>query len=133
MAKPAKHKQSPFKRLLYLATGWGSLVLGIIGVVLPLLPTTPFILLSAWCFSQSSTRFHNWLTAHKYFGPIIQDWQSDKGIPKKSRNRAIIFMWCGMGLSIFLVGKFWATLSLICIGICVSIYLLRLPLRAESS
>lgn len=131
MTKLAEQEFSPLKRILYLTLGWVSLILGVIGIVLPLLPTTPFILLSAWCFSQSSKRFHNWLKQHKYFGPIIENWQSDKGIPKKSRNRAIIFMWCGMGLSIFLVSKFWATLSLICIGICVTIYLLRLPLRNE--
>lgn len=131
MSKPANKEINTLKRYLYLATGWLSLILGIIGIVLPLLPTTPFILLSAWCFSQSSKRFHYWLKEHKYFGPIIEDWQSDKGIPKKSRNRAILFMWCGMGLSIFLVSKFWATLMLVCIGTCVSIYLLRLPLRAE--
>lgn len=132
MSKLATKENTPFKRLLLLSIGWISLILGVIGIVLPLLPTTPFILLSAWCFSQSSKRFHLWLKQHKFFGPIIEDWQSDKGIPKKSRNRAIIFMWCGMGLSIFIVAKFWATLSLICIGICVSIYLLRLPVRADS-
>ncbi|EAQ64769.1 hypothetical protein MED121_23509 [Marinomonas sp. MED121] len=132
MSKLATKENNPFKRLLLLSIGWISLILGVIGIVLPLLPTTPFILLSAWCFSQSSKRFHLWLKQHKFFGPIIEDWQSDKGIPKKSRNRAIIFMWCGMGLSIFIVAKFWATLSLICIGICVSIYLLRLPVRADS-
>jgi uncharacterized membrane protein YbaN (DUF454 family) len=131
MTKLAEQEPNAFKRLLYLTTGWVSLILGIIGIILPLLPTTPFILLSAWCFSQSSKRFHNWLTHHKYFGPMIEDWQSDKGIPKKSRNRAIIFMWCGMGLSIFIVSKLWATLMLVCIGTCVSIYLLRLPLRTE--
>jgi uncharacterized membrane protein YbaN (DUF454 family) len=131
MTKPITKELSSFKRLLLLVLGWLSLILGIIGVILPLLPTTPFILLSAWCFSQSSKRFHHWLRQHKYFGPMIEDWQSDKGIPKKSRNRAIIFMWCGMALSIFLVSKFWATLMLICIGTCVSIYLLRLPLRTE--
>ena len=132
MSKLATKENNPFKRLLILSIGWISLILGVIGIVLPLLPTTPFILLSAWCFSQSSKRFHLWLKQHKFFGPIIEDWQSDKGIPKKSRNRAIIFMWCGMGLSTFIVAKFWATLSLICIGICVSIYLLRLPVRADS-
>lgn len=131
MSKQLSQHPNRFKRLLYLIVGWVSLVLGIIGIILPLLPTTPFILLSAWCFSQSSVRFHNWLKAHKFFGPMLENWQSDKGIPRKSRNRAIIFMWCGMSLSIFLVSKFWATIMLISIGLCVSIYLFRLPLRAE--
>ncbi|MEO9273409.1 YbaN family protein [Marinomonas sp. 5E14-1] len=120
------------KRILYLMLGWLSLITGIIGIFLPLLPTTPLVLLAAWCFSKSSDRFHAWLLNHKFFGPIVKDWQSSDGIPKRSRNRAIIFMWAGMAISITLVWRFWATMGLIFIGICVSIYLLRMPLRTES-
>lgn len=56
--------------------GWLSLLLGVFGIFLPLLPTTPFVLLSACCFSKSSERFHGWLLQHRFFGPIILDWQS---------------------------------------------------------
>lgn len=121
------------KRLALLVLGWFSLITGIIGIFLPLLPTTPFVLLSAWCFSKSSERFHTWLTQHKYFGPIVSDWQSDKGIPRKARNRAILFMWAGMLLSMFIVARFWATVGLCVIGVAVSIHLLRMPLRKEES
>ncbi|RDL43472.1 DUF454 domain-containing protein [Marinomonas piezotolerans] len=119
------------KRLALIILGWISLVTGIIGIFLPLLPTTPLVLLSAWCFSKSSERFHNWLIHHKYFGPILSDWQSSDGIPRKARNRAIIFMWAGMLLSMFIVGRFWATVGLCVIGAAVSIHLLRMPLRNE--
>lgn len=119
------------KRLALIILGWISLVTGIIGIFLPLLPTTPLVLLSAWCFSKSSERFHNWLIHHKYFGPILSDWQSSDGIPRKARNRAIIFMWAGMLLSMFIVGRFWATVGLCVIGVAVSIHLLRMPLRNE--
>ncbi|MGR0278484.1 YbaN family protein [Marinomonas dokdonensis] len=121
------------KRIFYLLLGWFSLITGIIGIFLPLLPTTPLVLLAAWCFSKSSERFHTWLINHKFFGPIVSDWQSNDGIPRKSRNRAIIFMWLGMAISSLMVGRFWATVGLVCIGICVSIYLLRMPLRSESN
>ncbi|MEO9655102.1 YbaN family protein [Marinomonas sp.] len=121
------------KRIFYLLLGWFSLITGIIGIFLPLLPTTPLVLLAAWCFSKSSERFHTWLLNHKFFGPIVSDWQSNDGIPRRSRNRAIIFMWLGMAISILMVGRFWATVGLVCIGICVSIYLLRMPLRSESN
>ncbi|MGO2355703.1 MAG: YbaN family protein [Marinomonas foliarum] len=120
------------KRILYLMLGWFSLITGIIGIFLPLLPTTPLVLLAAWCFSKSSERFHTWLIEHKFFGPIINDWQSSDGIPKKARNRAIIFMWAGMAISIFIVSRIWATIGLVFIGLCVTTYLLRLPLRSES-
>ena len=119
------------KRILYLMLGWFSLVTGIIGIFLPLLPTTPLVLLAAWCFSRSSVRFHTWLIEHKFFGPIVRDWQSSDGIPRKARNRAIIFMWIGMTVSIFIVSRFWATIGLITIGFCVSVYLLRMPIRSE--
>lgn len=119
------------KRILYLLLGWLSLITGIIGIFLPLLPTTPLVLLAAWCFSKSSERFHTWLLEHKFFGPIVKDWQSSDGIPRQARNRAIIFMWLGMGISIWVVSRFWATIGLIFIGLCVSTYLLRMPLRSE--
>lgn len=119
------------KRILYLILGWLSLITGVIGIFLPLLPTTPLVLLAAWCFSKSSERFHSWLLNHKFFGPIVKDWQSSDGIPRRSRNRAILFMWAGMSISVFLVWRFWATIGLVFIGICVSIYLLRMPLRSE--
>ncbi|WCN08754.1 YbaN family protein [Marinomonas mediterranea] len=120
------------KRIFYIVLGWLSLVTGVIGIFLPLLPTTPLVLLSAWCFSRSSTRFHNWLINHKYFGPIILDWQSGDGIPKKVRNRALIVMWLGMSISMFIVWRFWATIGLVSIGVCVSIYMLRMPLKKDS-
>lgn len=122
----------PAKKYFYLLLGWFSLITGIIGIYLPLLPTTPLVLLAAWCFSKSSKRFHHWLLNHKFFGPIVRDWQSEDGIPRRSRNRAIIFMWLGMTISMLIVYRFWATVGLISIGICVSIYLLRLPLRDDS-
>jgi uncharacterized membrane protein YbaN (DUF454 family) len=122
----------PAKKYFYLLLGWFSLITGIIGIYLPLLPTTPLVLLAAWCFSKSSQRFHHWLLNHKFFGPIVRDWQSEDGIPRRSRNRAIIFMWLGMTISMLIVYRFWATVGLISIGICVSIYLLRLPLRDDS-
>lgn len=120
------------KRILYLLLGWLSLVSGVIGIFLPLLPTTPLVLLAAWCFSRSSERFHNWLLKHKFFGPIVRDWQSSDGIPKRSRNRAIVFMWAGMLISMLMVSRLWATIGLVSIGICVNLYLLRMPLRSES-
>lgn len=121
------------KRIFYIILGWFSLITGIIGIFLPLLPTTPLVLLAAWCFSKSSQRFHHWITHHKYFGPIIRDWQSAEGIPKKSRNRAILFMWAGMSISMIIVARFWATIGLIVIGLAVTVHLMRMPIRSENT
>lgn len=66
-------------RYIYLALGWLFLVVGIIGIVVPLLPTTPFLLLTAFCFSKGSENLHYWLINHKIFGPPINEWNK-KGI-----------------------------------------------------
>lgn len=62
-------------RTLYIIAGWNCLGLGFIGIFLPLLPTTPFVLLAAFCFSRGSTNLHHWLLNQKTFGPLIRNWQ----------------------------------------------------------
>lgn len=114
-------------KLIYIFCGWFALLLGVIGIFLPLLPTTPFVLLAAFCFSRSSERFHQWLLNHHFFGPIVKAWEEGKGIPKQARNFALLLMWSGMSLSMFVVGTWWSIAILVPIGIGVSIYLLRLP------
>jgi len=69
------------KRLIYFAGGVLAMVLALLGVVLPLLPTTPFVLVAAWCFARSSRRFHQMLINHRLFGPLIQEWEAHGVIP----------------------------------------------------
>lgn len=70
-------------KILYFSLGVLCLLLGLIGVLLPLLPTTPFVLLAAYCFSRSSRRFHQMLINNRLFGPMIRDWENDGVIPLK--------------------------------------------------
>ncbi|PID44452.1 MAG: hypothetical protein CSB48_01860 [Proteobacteria bacterium] len=119
-------------RIFLALSGWVCVVLGIAGIFLPILPTTPFLLLAAWCFAKSSARFHKWLTGHPQLGPFINSWQSGQGIPRRIRNRAIVVMWCGMLLSMLIVGKLWPFLLLGTIGCCVSVYMLGQPLLDET-
>ena len=90
-------------RTLWLLIGLTSLALGIAGVVLPLLPTTPFVLLSAYCFARSSPRLHDWLLAHRLFGPLIRNWQHHGAITPRAKMLALLSMAAVFGIS-FLIG-----------------------------
>ena len=79
-------------RPLLFALGWIWFVLGFIGVFVPVLPTTPFMLLALWCFSQSSRRFHDWLYGHRVFGPPLQQWHQHGVIPWPAKAVAAAFM-----------------------------------------
>ncbi len=80
------------KRPLYLCAGFLALVLGAIGVVLPLLPTTPFVILAAFFFSKGSERLHQWLLNQKTFGPMIRAWEQHKVIPHKAKLISTVMM-----------------------------------------
>lgn len=110
-----------------IGAGWLCVCLGVIGIFLPLLPTTPFLLLAAWLFGRSSDRFHLWLLNHPRLGPMVRAWQSGEGLPRRVRRRVLLLLWLSMGLSIFIVGKLWAAITLVTIGLCVSLYLLKQP------
>lgn len=79
-------------RYFWIAIGLTSLLLAVIGVVLPLLPTTPFILLSAYAFARSSPRLSAWLLAHPTFGPLIENWQANGSISRRAKTVAAITM-----------------------------------------
>lgn len=90
-------------RPLWLVIGLTSLALGIAGVVLPLVPTTPFVLLAAYCFARSSPRLHDWLITHRAFGPLIRNWEQHRAISPRAKLLAVTSMVAVFGMS-FLVG-----------------------------
>lgn len=105
-------------RWLLFIVGWGCVVMGAIGVVLPVLPTTPFLLLAAACFDRSSPRFHRWLLSTKLFGPLIENWQRERYIEKRSKRVALVVVAVTFSSSILIVEPvalkwmlvgFWAT------------------------
>ena len=79
-------------RVLWLCGGALALLLGVLGIFLPLLPTTPFVLLAAWCFSRGSTRCEAWLLQHRLFGPMVRDWRARRAIPLRAKQFASVMM-----------------------------------------
>lgn len=77
-------------RMVWAGCGAVALALGVAGIVLPLLPTTPFVLLAAWCFARSSPRLHDWLVTHPRFGPLIRDWNEHGAIPPRAKRVAML-------------------------------------------
>ena len=80
------------RKPVYLICGWTSLALGVVGIVLPILPTTPFVLLAAFCFSRASTRVHQWLLNHRWFGATIRQWEKTRTVQRKTKVRASILI-----------------------------------------
>jgi uncharacterized membrane protein YbaN (DUF454 family) len=78
------------KRALYLMAGFILVGLGVLGIFLPLLPTTPLLLLAAACFSRSSERWHQWQLNHRMFGPIIRNWHENRCIPRRAKVVSIL-------------------------------------------
>lgn len=112
-----------------LGVGWLSVALGVIGIFLPVLPTTPFLLLAAACFMRSSQRFYDWLVNHPRLGPWIRDYLDGEGIPLKGKVYAIGLMWCSIALSCYLVQRPWAWAFMLTSATVVTVYLIRTKTR----
>ena len=114
------------KRTVYIVIGMACVIAGIIGIFLPVLPTTPFLLAAAFLFAKSSPRLYVWITRNEYLGSFIRNYQEKCGVPKEIIYRSLAFLWLGLGVSIFLSGLWWVRGLLVFIGICVSVHLLCL-------
>ncbi|WP_332854505.1 YbaN family protein [Duganella sp. S19_KUP01_CR8] len=102
-----------------------AVALGILGIFLPLLPTTPFLLLASACFARGSTRLHHWLQTNPIFGKYLRDYENGKGIPLRGKIWVLIFMWSSLAYSMWRVDKPGLQIMLLLIGGCVSVYLIR--------
>ena len=102
------------------------LVLGTIGILIPLLPTTPFLVLSAACYAKSSERFYNWLINNKWFGSYIKNYKEGKGISLKAKIYTITLLWVTILFSTFIIKTFWIRVILIIIAIVVTIHVLTI-------
>ena len=114
-------------RWVLLIAGTFFVGLGVLGIFLPLLPTTPFLLLAAACYVRSSKRFYNWLLNNKWFGRYIKNYQEKKGVPLKVKILSISLLWITIIFSaVFIVHILFVRIILILIAIGVTIHILSI-------
>lgn len=116
-------------RWLYLGVGITALLLGILGIFLPILPTTPFILLAAACFARSSERFHVFLLGNRITGPIIYEWCMHRSIPRRVKRWVYLMITLSFGSSIVIVSAVWLKLMLAILAIVLTLFIWRIPVR----
>lgn len=130
VAIEARTHASATVRALMIAAGTLSLVLGVIGIFTPVLPTTPFVLLAAACYARGSERVFRWLLGHRTFGPLVADWHRYRSIPRRIKWIALAMMATSLGVSIALfVPAGWMQAAVAAIGLSGAVYVWRIPDR----
>ena len=112
-------------KIWFNLVGCIAVVLAVLGVFLPLLPTTPFLLLASACFARGSTRMHAWLLDNRLFGSYLRNFEEGRGIPLRGKIVAIGLLWLSMAYSVSRVGSWPLRALLILIAVCVTVYLVR--------
>ncbi|CAN7215893.1 YbaN family protein [Massilia sp. LjRoot122] len=109
----------------YNLAGALAVLLGILGIFLPLLPTTPFLLLASWCFARGSDRLHRWLLSHRVFGEYLRNFEAGRGIPLKAKIVATVMLWGSLLMAMRRFDGITVPALLALTGTCVSLYLWR--------
>lgn len=120
-------RHNPLVRRMMLALGCVCVLLGVIGLVMPMMPGAVFLFFAAWCFSRSSERFHTWLLEHKHFGPIVRAFETGEGFTRALRRRILMIMWGSMFISMAIAAKPLAIAGIAVCGLGVTYYLFRQP------
>jgi len=123
-------RRDRLRRSLLVLAGLISLLLAGFGVVLPGLPTTPFVLLAAACFAKASPRLHAWLLSNRWLGPMVRDWESSRTLPLRVKWLATSMMIVMVGLSAWrLSGRPALQAIVLCAGVIGSVVVWRIPTR----
>lgn len=115
------------RRGVYLVLAWMALALGVIGIVVPGLPTTPFVLLAAWAAARSSERLHTWLRGHRLFGPMIRDWQATGAVSRRAKWAATATMVACAALMLATAPHLWMAATGSGVMLIVAIWLWLRP------
>ncbi|GMV07905.1 MAG: hypothetical protein AMXMBFR53_41800 [Gemmatimonadota bacterium] len=132
--RAARVLPSPLRRGVYFVVGAVSVVMGVIGIVVPLWPTTCFLLLAGWCFARSSLRAERWLHENRFFGRYLRDYRERGVISPRVRATSVTVMWLFMAASgVLLWERLWAVALLLLIGVAVTAHLYALPTATRAS
>ena len=124
--------KSHFKKYLLIAVGSVSLALGILGILVPVLPTTPFLLLASFCYLRSSKRLYGWMLNNRVFGRYVHDYLAFRAVKRSVKAVTLALLWTTLAVSIALSSSFYLRMFLIAVGVGVSIHVLSLKtLRAR--
>lgn len=118
-------------RTTYIFVGHASLAIGFIGIFVPLLPTTPFVLLAAACYSRGSERFHSWLHRHPRFGPMVRSWRDHGVIGPRAKVAAAVTVGLSVSYTVWRLDRPWELVAL-AVGVAVLTFILSRPSEARS-
>ena len=115
------------KRISLLFLGWLCVGFAFVGIFLPGIPTTPFLIVALWAFAKSSKKFHTWLLNHKRFGPILRNWESHKVVPRKAKILMVVLQIVAVILFHYSLQNMYLTIGLIILLFFVAKYVISLP------
>ena len=119
-------KKSLLPKWMFITLGSMSLGVGVLGIFLPLLPTTVFMLIAAACYARSSDRLYNWLLNHKVFGPYIKNWREHRAITRRTKIVILVVLWGTLAFSAFVAVKLLLVqILLLLVGIGVTLFILK--------
>jgi len=115
-------------RAILIALGFVAVALAVIGIFVPILPTTPFLLLAAFFFGRSSPRFYTWLHTNRWFGAYLSNYRAGRGLPLREKVLTIVALWVAILLSAtFALSSWWPRGALLLIALAVTVHLLKIP------
>jgi uncharacterized membrane protein YbaN (DUF454 family) len=118
-------------RITWLVVGFVALALGALGIALPLLPTTPFVLVAAFAFAQSSEKLHQWLLDHNVFGPLIDNWQRHGAISRRAKLLSVVSMAAVLVISVAMALPMVVIVVQVVVLGAAALFILTRPLPPE--